>query len=285
MESQIIDTQSLNFFNYASGSVRVYGTPQNPLFDAKDVCDILNYKNTSQTINKNVDSEDYTYNSHPHSILINESGLYSLLLRSKKKEAKPFKRWVTSEVLPAIRKTGSYTSSLGASLVQQKTPQMLILETVRLATEIFDKVGYDERDRLLIHDLTRSAINGSSSGRIQEIIKQNDEWSISRRLSEHYDKKTYTKDKCLAFGRLLAKQYRLINNNDPPKRRRFVRGTVQMVNCYYLSDWEEFGDKMIEEYFNLGEERALLGEDEALDEDKEKWYPFRVFERSRGSFV
>jgi len=276
MESQIIDTQSLNFFNYASGSVRVYGTPQNPLFDAKDVCDILNYKNTSQTINKNVDSEDYTYNSHPHSILINESGLYSLLLRSKKKEAKPFKRWVTSEVLPAIRKTGSYTSSLGASLVQQKTPQMLILETVRLATEIFDKVGYDERDRLLIHDLTRSAINGSSSGRIQEIIKQNDEWSISRRLSEHYgvtDKKLH--NKCSAFGRRLAKQYRLLNDNKPPTRRQFVKGTVRMVNCYYLSDWEEFGDKMMEEYFNLGEDEAL---DENKDEaNEEKWYPFRVF--------
>jgi anti-repressor protein len=82
-----------------------------PWFVAKDVCDVLDIKNTSQAL-AGVDP-DY---KHTQSlglpgrapVLINESGLYSLILKSRKPEAKAFKKWVTSEVLPSIRKTGMY---------------------------------------------------------------------------------------------------------------------------------------------------------------------------------
>jgi prophage antirepressor-like protein len=94
-------------------------------FKAKDVATALDYANTKQAIIKNVDEEDKAIledllvssrglserpldHNEKQSIYINESGLYSLILKSKKAEAKVFKRWVTSEVLPSIRKTGEY---------------------------------------------------------------------------------------------------------------------------------------------------------------------------------
>ena len=94
-------------------------------FKAKDVATALDYANTKQAIIKNVDEEDKAIledllvssrglserpldHNEKQSIYINESGLYSLILKSKTLEAKVFKRWVTSEVLPSIRKTGEY---------------------------------------------------------------------------------------------------------------------------------------------------------------------------------
>lgn len=85
-----------------------------PWFVAKDVCDVLGYTNASKAISDHVDSEDKLNNESLSSLgqrggwLVNESGLYSLVLSSKLPTAKEFKRWVTHEVLPQIRKTGGY---------------------------------------------------------------------------------------------------------------------------------------------------------------------------------
>ena len=87
---------------------------QNPWFRGKDVGEILGFKDTNQAIRKHVDKEDQK--SYPvettgqvrWSIFINESGFYSLVLSSKLETAKKFKRWITSEVLPSIRKFGQY---------------------------------------------------------------------------------------------------------------------------------------------------------------------------------
>ena len=88
-------------------------------FIAQDICNILGYKNSSRDIARHVDEEDRDTitirdgnKGNPNQVVINESGLYSLILRSRKPEAKKFKRWVTSEVLPAIRKTGEYRMEL-----------------------------------------------------------------------------------------------------------------------------------------------------------------------------
>ena len=90
----------------------------NPWFVAKEVCDKLGYANSRDAINKNVDNEDILHlrvinnnsNLRSDTIIINESGLFSLILRSHLPTAKKFKRWVTSEVLPSIRKHGMYAS-------------------------------------------------------------------------------------------------------------------------------------------------------------------------------
>lgn len=87
-----------------------------PWFNATDVCDALEMGNPSQAIKSHVDAEDLqkletlTAGGRQRQNHVNESGLYALILGSTKEAAKRFKRWVTSEVLPAIRKTGSYSS-------------------------------------------------------------------------------------------------------------------------------------------------------------------------------
>ena len=102
------------FENNEFGTVRTVEVDKEPFFVGKDVADILGYQNGSRDINRHVDEEDrhkimlFDGNQDKETIVINESGLYSLVLSSKLPTAKKFKRWVTSEVLPAIRKTGGY---------------------------------------------------------------------------------------------------------------------------------------------------------------------------------
>ncbi len=87
-----------------------------PYFVAQDVCKVLELSNVGQALTRLDDDEkDYIIlndgnKGNPNQAIINESGLYSLVLSSRKPEAKAFKKWVTSEVLPAIRKTGKYES-------------------------------------------------------------------------------------------------------------------------------------------------------------------------------
>jgi prophage antirepressor-like protein len=117
-------------FALANKSVRMTGTSDNPWFCGRDIATILGYKDTNDALKKHVDIEDKTQlksildgrrnATHLDSsksplnkkelitIYVNESGLYSLILRSKLESAKKFKKWVTSEVLPSIRKKGQY---------------------------------------------------------------------------------------------------------------------------------------------------------------------------------
>lgn len=89
-----------------------------PWWIAKDVCDILNIENARQAVGRLDDDEKlmykiYTSGQRRNVWLVNEPGLYSLVLTSNKPEAKSFKRWITHEVLPATRKTGSYAVGSG----------------------------------------------------------------------------------------------------------------------------------------------------------------------------
>ena len=105
----------LQVFNSTEfGSVRTATVNGEVMFVGKDVADILGYQNGSRDINRHVEEEDrhkvmiFDGNQDKETIIINESGLYSLILSSKMPNAKKFKHWVTSEVLPAIRKHGMY---------------------------------------------------------------------------------------------------------------------------------------------------------------------------------
>lgn len=102
------------FTNNQFGQIRVIECDGEPWFVGKDVAEILGYNNTRDALAKHVDEEDKgvakcdTLGGVQEVATINESGLYSLVLRSNLPTARQFKRWVTSEVLPAIRKTGGY---------------------------------------------------------------------------------------------------------------------------------------------------------------------------------
>ena len=102
----------VKFDNAEFGSVRVMMIDGEPWFVGKDVAKALGYADSKKSVKAHVDAEDRQGGQiTPHgspATLINESGLYSLILSSKLDSARQFKRWVTSEVLPSIRKTGSY---------------------------------------------------------------------------------------------------------------------------------------------------------------------------------
>lgn len=102
------------FNNPEFGEIRATTIEGEPWFVGKDVAEILGYKDTSDALKKHVDEEDKGVGKLPtpggiqNVIMINESGLYSLILSSKLPKAKEFKHWVTSEILPSIRKNGMY---------------------------------------------------------------------------------------------------------------------------------------------------------------------------------
>lgn len=102
-------------FIFNDQQVRTVVRDGEPWFVGKDVADILGYKNQRDALAKHVDDEDKNsvairdgIQGNPNKVVINESGLYSLIVASKLPTAKVFKRWVTSEVLPTIRKHGAY---------------------------------------------------------------------------------------------------------------------------------------------------------------------------------
>ncbi|MBQ0112111.1 MAG: hypothetical protein KBT03_03185 [Bacteroidales bacterium] len=137
------------FKNEEFGEVRTIEIDNECWFVAKDVAIALGYSDTKQAIEKNIEKEDkisiqniggINTTLHPQTIIINESGLYALIFSSKLESAKGFKHWVTSEVLPSIRKTGSYT------IPNKKSDRELAIEEEKLRLEkakIWREIGLD----------------------------------------------------------------------------------------------------------------------------------------------
>ena len=125
------------FRNEEFGTVRTLTIDEKPYFVGKDVAEILEYADPQKSIKMHVDDEDkltrqiVVSGQNRNMTVINESGLYSLILSSKLPNAKKFKHWVTSEVLPSIRKTGSYNSPDYSSL----SPQLQYLISLEQKTK------------------------------------------------------------------------------------------------------------------------------------------------------
>lgn len=113
------------FANAEFGEIRTLEIDGQPWFVGRDVAEVLGYSNTSKALKDHVDDEDkgvtkrYTLGGKQNLTIINESGLYSLILSSKLPQAKAFKRWVTNDVLPAIRNHGSYVVPSNMSLTTE----------------------------------------------------------------------------------------------------------------------------------------------------------------------
>jgi len=125
------------FNNEELGCIRTVIINDQPWFVGKDIAVALGYSNTRDALAKRVDDEDKgvakcdTLGGTQELAVINESGLYSLILSSKLPSAKKFKRWVTSEVLPAIRKTGHYGN----------TPLKDVINLIRITRDNMEKQG------------------------------------------------------------------------------------------------------------------------------------------------
>ena len=171
------------FKNEEFGEIRTLLINDEPWFVGKDVTEILGYSNPSKALSDHVDEEDKLNNKSLSSLgqrggwIINESGLYSLILSSKLPTAKKFKKWVTSEVLPSIRKHGAYMTN--ETLEEALTsPDFLI----KLATEL--KKEKEQRQALEKEQkknapkvLFADAVSGSNTsiliGDFAKILKQN----------------------------------------------------------------------------------------------------------------
>ena len=132
----------LTIFNFENMDIRVVLINNEPWFVLNDVCKILGINNSRQSASYLDDEKGITISDtlggKQQTTIINESGLYSLILRSRKPEAKRFKKWVTSKVLPSIRKTGSYAVS------QQFNIPQTLPEALRLAADQAETINRQE---------------------------------------------------------------------------------------------------------------------------------------------
>lgn len=140
------------FDNEEFGKIRTVTIDNEPWFVGKDVADNLGYQNGSRDINRHVSEDDrikdmiFDGNQNKETILINESGLYALIFGSKLESAKRFKRWVTSEVLPALRKTGSYEMP---KKKQSNERLASVNNAVKILTPMLQAAGCNSKIQLL----------------------------------------------------------------------------------------------------------------------------------------
>lgn len=169
----------VQLFNFENHEVRSLLLNNEPWFVGKDVAEVLGYKNTKDALVKHIDSEDKeilksqnaTFENIPNRgmTIVNESGLYSLILSSKLENAKKFKRWVTSEVLPALRKTGQYqVKELSGSELMAKA---LIEAQNVLAAK--DKQIEEMKPKALFADAVATSHTSILVGELAKILKQN----------------------------------------------------------------------------------------------------------------
>lgn len=144
--------ENLQIFNFKESEVRIILIDNQPHFVLKDICNILEIKNATDVAKRLDDDEVTRFNLgglSGDSNVVNESGLYNVILRCDKPKAKPFRKWVTSEVLPQIRKTGSYgvphsfseALMLAAKQQEEIEKQELLLQTQKPKVEFFDQVA------------------------------------------------------------------------------------------------------------------------------------------------
>lgn len=148
-------------FSFDDQPVRVTDCDGSPWFVLTDVCAVLELANPRQVGSRLDDDEKGvltvdTPGGAQETTIINESGLWSLVLTSRKPEAKAFKKWITSEVIPSIRKTGSFGASAAAALSDPATLQSLLLANVEKVLELQAKVANDA-PKLSAFDLIATA--------------------------------------------------------------------------------------------------------------------------------
>lgn len=139
------------FVNEDFGTIRTVNVDNTPWFVAKDVCDILEIGNPSQALSRLEDDEKNTIIlnegiGNPNKAIISESGFYTLVLSSRKKIAKPFRLWVTREVLPQIRQTGGYIP-----IKEEEPNEVFLARAVQIANETIkhkDEIIANQKKRI-----------------------------------------------------------------------------------------------------------------------------------------
>lgn len=173
------------------GDVRTVTINGEPWFVGKDVADILGYQNGSRDINRHVHEEDRqnyqngTFDSPRGMTIINESGLYALIFGSKLESAVRFKHWVTSEVLPAIRKTGSYQAPQGKELLA-----LAVLEAQKTIDEQ-SKAIERMKPKVIFANAVETSHTSILIGDLAKLLRQNGVDTGQKRLFEQLRNEGY----------------------------------------------------------------------------------------------
>lgn len=176
----IKDNQVQLFKNQDFGEVRALEIKEQPWFVARDICEVLEIKNTTQTIQRLDDDEVTMFNIGGLSgdtNIINEYGLYSLVLGSRKREAKQFKRWITHEVIPSIRKHGAYMTpdKIEEALLN---PDTLIKLAINLKEErekrlLAESKIINDKPKVVFADAVTTSKSSILVGELAKLLRQN----------------------------------------------------------------------------------------------------------------
>lgn len=171
----------IQIFKFEKSNVRTLQINNEPYFVGKDVANILGYSNPNKALRDHIDAEDkrgeriVTPSGNQVTIVINESGLYSLILSSKMPNAKKFKHWVTSEVLPTIRKHGAYmTDEKAFDVVHNKNGLADLLQQAADQLKQKDIQIEEMKPKALFADAVATSRNDILIGQLAKILKQND---------------------------------------------------------------------------------------------------------------
>jgi prophage antirepressor-like protein len=188
----------LQIFNYNGNKVRTIQKDGEPWWVLKDVCEVLGLSSPHKVFDR-LDEDEKGRNQIPthggeqEMTVVNESGLYNVILRSDKPEAKPFRKWVTSEVLPSIRKNGGYIANQENLTPEQIVANALIvaqniiskkdkqIEQMKPKAEFFDAVA-DSRTAISMNEVSKVlGIKGYGRNNLFEFLRKNgilDRWNV-----------------------------------------------------------------------------------------------------------
>ncbi len=216
------------FKNEEFGDIRTVTIDGEPWFVGKDVAEVLGYSNSRDALAKRVDEEDKgvakcdTLGGMQDLTIINESGLYSLIFSSKLPNAKKFKHWVTSEVLPAIRKTGRYQMPKFSKEIQA----LLILDerTVKMEKRI-DKLEFE------------IPLYGSEADELSNHVKRKGVQILGGKKTEAY-KDTNIRSKVYRdIYDQIKREFGLYSDDGKPKsykalKRKHIYEAHECIDCY-----------------------------------------------------
>lgn len=167
-------------FNFHGRTVRTVTVNDTPYFVGKDVAEILGYAKARNALSTHVDSEDALkwgvmdeLGRKQETTIINESGLYSLILSSRLPQAKEFKRWVTSEVLPTIRKNGMFATDELLDNPDFAIATLQRLKEEREAKKLLEAQIEADRPKVLFADAVSASKSSCLIGELAKILKQN----------------------------------------------------------------------------------------------------------------
>lgn len=232
-----------DFEQFEGYIVRFVGTADKPEWVASDICVVLDIGNVSDAL---ADFEDYqkgianvdTPGGTQKMLTVTEAGLYSLVFKSRKENAKRFQKWVIAEVLPAIRKHGYYAPSSGRHLPPALEERKARLEIISLGMDLFFQLGgIDERTELHVKDLVRDIVLADKLEQpaLPEGMTKRLEWPISDRVL-HLGYGVQNNNILKSIGILASNLYLAKYGVRPVKREQFVDGATRRVASYGEDD-------------------------------------------------